>query len=32
MRLVVYTPLGEQNSIVKLQKLIDTMPQELLSA
>ncbi|CAN7515397.1 helix-turn-helix transcriptional regulator [Mesorhizobium sp. LjNodule214] len=32
MRLIVYTPLAEQNSIAKLQKLLDELPAERRSA
>ncbi|MET3577791.1 transcriptional regulator with XRE-family HTH domain [Mesorhizobium robiniae] len=32
MKLIVYTPLAEQNSIAKLQKLLDAMPVERRSA
>ena len=32
MRLIVYTPLAEQNSIAKLQKLLDALPAERRSA
>ena len=32
MRLIVYTPLAEQNSIAKLQKLLDEIPAERRSA
>ncbi|MBZ9896765.1 helix-turn-helix transcriptional regulator [Mesorhizobium sp. BR1-1-6] len=32
MRLVVYTPLAEQNSIAKLQSLLDALPAERRSA
>lgn len=32
MRLVVYTPLAEQNSIAKLQALLDALPAERRSA
>lgn len=32
MRLIVYTPLAEQNSIAKLQELLDALPAERRSA
>lgn len=32
MRLIVYTPLAEQNSIAKLQRLLEAMPAERRSA
>ncbi|TIT03878.1 helix-turn-helix transcriptional regulator [Mesorhizobium sp.] len=32
MKLIVYTPLAEQNSIAKLQKLLEAMPAERRSA
>jgi len=32
MKLIVYTPLAEQNSIAKLQKLLDDLPAERRSA
>lgn len=32
MKLIVYTPLAEQNSIAKLQKLLDALPAERRSA
>ncbi|WP_245497209.1 MULTISPECIES: hypothetical protein [unclassified Mesorhizobium] len=32
MKLIVYTPLAEQNSIAKLQKLLETLPAERRSA
>lgn len=32
MRLIVYTPLAEQNSIAKLQKLLDALPADRRSA
>jgi hypothetical protein len=32
MKLIVYTPLAEQNSIAKLQALVDALPEERRSA
>ncbi|TIS55400.1 helix-turn-helix transcriptional regulator [Mesorhizobium sp.] len=32
MRLIVYTPLAEQNSIAKLEKLLETLPAERRTA
>jgi len=32
MKLIVYTPLAEQNSIAKLEKLLDALPAERRSA
>nr|WP_287114731.1 hypothetical protein [Mesorhizobium sp.] len=32
MKLILYTPLAEQNSIAKLQKLLETLPAERRSA
>jgi len=32
MKLIVYTPLAEQNSIAKLQKLLNAQPDERRSA
>ncbi|TIP61712.1 MAG: transcriptional regulator, partial [Mesorhizobium sp.] len=32
MRLIVYTPLAEQNSVAKLKKLLDELPTERRSA
>jgi hypothetical protein len=32
MKLIVYTPLAEQNSVAKLQTLLDALPAERRSA
>jgi hypothetical protein len=32
MKLIVYTPLAEQNSVAKLEDLLKVQPQELRSA
>jgi len=32
MKLIVYTPLAEQNSVVKLEELLEAIPVERRSA